>query len=80
MIYIELDEKIKEKIEKITGIIYEAKGNFISNNIIECLFDDLIYEYDTLKEEYEDFKRDIEDNYVHRPMSNYTGDSYDDRF
>jgi DNA repair exonuclease SbcCD ATPase subunit len=33
-----------------------------------------------LKEELEELKDDMEDNYIHRPMSHYTGDSYDDRF
>lgn len=43
---------------------------------IEELKDDL----DELKREYEDLEDDLEDNYIHRPMSHYTGDSYDDRF
>lgn len=33
-----------------------------------------------LEEQLEDLKQDMEDNYIHRPMSHYTGDSYDDRF
>ncbi len=35
---------------------------------------------DELKRDYEDLEDDLEDNYIHRPMSHYTGDSYDDRF
>ena len=42
-----------------------------------CELDDNI---DMQKDRYEDLEQDIEDNYIHRPMSNYTGDSYDDRF
>lgn len=30
-------------------------------------------EIDSLKEELEDLKQDVEDNYIHRPMSDYTG-------
>ena len=44
------------------------------------MIEDLSCEYDVLKEEYDDFKQDVEDNYVSRPMSDYTGDAYDDRF
>ena len=37
-------------------------------------------ELNEAKREYEDLEDDLEDNYIHRPMSHYTGNSYDDRF
>ena len=47
---------------------------------ITTIIEDLIYEYEVLKEELEDFKQDMEDNYIKRPMSDYTGNADDDRF
>ena len=44
------------------------------------MLEDLTNEYDVLKEKYDDFKQDVEDNYVSRPMSDYTGNTDDDRF
>ena len=43
---------------------------------VERLQDDI----NEKQREYEDLEQDLEDNYIHRPMSHYTGDSYDDRF
>lgn len=43
---------------------------------VEELEDDL----KETKRDYKDLEQDLEDNYIHRPMSHYTGDSYDDRF
>lgn len=43
---------------------------------VEELEDDL----NEAKRDYEDLEDDLEDNYIHRPMSHYTGDRYDDRF
>lgn len=37
-------------------------------------------EVESLREKLEDLEQDIEDNYVPRRRSDYTGDSYDDRF
>lgn len=42
--------------------------------------DDLKREIEHYKSELEYEKRDKEDNYVPRRMSDYTGDSYDDMF
>ena len=44
------------------------------------MIEDLTCEYEVLQEKYEDLERDLEDNYIHRPMSDYTGDADDDRF
>lgn len=48
-------------------------------DLIGCI-ENLDMEIDRLKEELEDEKQDKEDNYVARPRSDYTGDTYDDRF
>ncbi len=78
--YLEIDEKLKDKIEKITSTDYDFKGNFLPSESITSIFEDLIYEIDRLEEKYEDLEQDMEDNYIKRPMSDYTGDRYDDRF
>lgn len=78
--YLEIDEKLKDKIEKITITDYDFKDNFLPSESITSIFEDLIYEIDRLEEKYEDLEQDMEDNYIKRPMSDYTGDRYDDRF
>ena len=78
--YLEIDEKLKDKIEKITSTDYDFKDNFLPSESITSIFEDLIYEIDRLEEKYEDLEQDMEDNYIKRPMSDYTGDRYDDRF
>lgn len=78
--YLEIDEKLKDKIEKITSTDYDFKGNFLPSESITSIFENLIYEIDRLEEKYEDLEQDMEDNYIKRPMSDYTGDRYDDRF
>ena len=78
--YLEINEKLIEKVKKITGFDYKSKGELVTYDDIVSMIEDLTCEYDVLQEEYDDFKQDVEDNYVSRPMSDYTGDAYDDRF
>ena len=77
--YIKIDEELLNKIENITMTSYCENGEIPYSNLISML-EDLIYEYEVLKEELEDFKQDVEDNYISRPMSDYTGNADDDRF
>ena len=63
MMYLELDDKLKNKIENITNIDYEFKGNFMPNEKIISIFEDLICEIESLNEKFEDFKKDVEYNY-----------------
>ena len=63
MMYLELDDKLKSKIENITNIDYEFKGNFLPSEKIISIFEDLICEIESLNEKFEDFKKDVEYNY-----------------
>lgn len=70
-----------EKIRKITfdridGIEYDNYVVIPANNI-EGLFEDLIVKYDVLEEEFEDFKKDVADNYKFIPTEEAIG--YDRR-
>ena len=78
--YLEINEKIIEKVKKITGFDYKSKADLVTYDDIVSMIEDLTCEYEVLQEKYDDFKQDVEDNYVSRPMSDYTGDAYDDRF
>ena len=42
--------------------------DFISIDELLDKFEDLIFELETIKEEYEDFKKDVEDNYKYMPI------------
>ena len=63
MMYLELDDKLKNKIENITNVDYEFKGNFLPSEKIISIFEDLICEIESLNEKFEDFKKDVEYNY-----------------
>lgn len=76
--YIELEDEIIEKIEKITYHKYSRKGNFIFGDEIRFIIDDLLTEIDVLNEKYDDFKKDVDDNYkIISPHEQY-GISNDD--
>lgn len=78
--YMEFEEDLLDRIKKITKCSHYAKANLVNYEYITTIIEDLIYEYEVLKEELEDFKQDVEDNYEKRPMSYYTGNADDDRF
>lgn len=78
--YLEINEKLIEKVKKITGFDYKSKADLVTYDDIVSMIEDLTCEYEVLQEKYEDLERDLEDNYIHRPMSDYTGDADDDRF
>ena len=61
--YIKLDEELKEKIEKITDVDYDFKGEYMPSESIEPMLKDLIYEIDKLEEKINDIQQDIENNY-----------------
>ena len=76
-----------ERVNKITGTDYGIIWKDVENieGVIDidglyAMIEDLICEIDRLKEETEEREQDIQDNYIHRPMGDYTGDAYDDRF
>lgn len=58
------------------AIDYIGDANSIINNKVECFYlvniiENLLQSIDDLNEKYEDLERDLHDNYVHRPMSDY---------
>lgn len=80
MMYLEISEKLLNEVKKITGYDYKSKAELVTYEDIVSMIEDLTCEYGVLQEKYEDLERDLEDNYIHRPMSDYTGDVYDDNF
>ena len=83
MFYEKLDKEeleIIKNISKLTMTDYGVSGDFIPADSWKILSKDLLLVVDRLEEELEDCKQDKEDNYVPRPMSDYTGDLEDDRY
>lgn len=80
MMYLEISEKLLNEVKKITGYDYKSKAELVTYEDIVSMIEDLTCEYGVLQEKYEDLERDLEDNYIHRPMSDYTGNVYDDNF
>lgn len=62
--------KVKNEEEKV----------FLTDEKIKDIIHDLICAVGVFEEKYTDLKNNVLDNYVPRKMSDYTGDSYDDRF
>lgn len=61
--YIEIDEKILEKVTDITNFTYKSKGDFIAYEDVISIIEDLVCEYNVLKEKFEDYKENVRDNY-----------------
>jgi hypothetical protein len=64
--YYYLDQDLKKVIEnasKITFTQYETFGDFIESEQLFNIVKDLIGEFEGLEEEFEDYKRFVEDNY-----------------
>lgn len=56
----EIDEEFYNKISNITDVDYEYKYGTIDYTSIEPMLRDLLCAYDSLKEEFEDFKHYID--------------------
>lgn len=56
----EIDEEFYNKISNITDVDYEYKYGSIDYTSIKPMLSDLLCAYDSLKEEFEDFKRYID--------------------
>lgn len=66
MFYEKLDKEeleIIKNISKLTMTDYETTGDFIPVDSWKDLAEDLLYEFDKLQEEFEDYKEFVKDNY-----------------
>lgn len=66
MFYEKLDKEeleIIKNISKLTMTDYEITGDFIPVDSWKNLAEDLLYEFDKLQEEFEDYKEFVKDNY-----------------
>lgn len=57
-----------KKIENITLSDYEIKGDYIEIDNLMTIIEDLFFEYESLKEKFEDLENDIKDNYRKIPI------------
>lgn len=78
--YLKFDEDLYKEITSLTMTDYEMYGEFLPHDSIIPMIQDLLGEIHKLQEEYEDLQNDLESNYKPLSRSDYTGDSYDDRF
>lgn len=66
MFYEKLDKEeveLVKDIAKLTMTDYEISGDFIPADSWKILAKDLLYEFDKLQEEFEDYKEFVKDNY-----------------
>lgn len=75
-IKIDFDEELYKKVKNITITNYYMEGNMLPLDSLPIMIEDLIYEYELLKEEFEDFKEDVRENY--KLKSNLTNYEYED--
>ena len=57
-----------KKIENITLSDYEIKGDYNEFDKLMTINEDLFFEYESLKEKFEDLENDIKDNYRKIPI------------
>lgn len=68
-----IEKELYERIKKETITNYEGElvkkeeYYFVDENSVISMLEDLYYEIDHWKEQYEDLKRDLEENYKHIP-------------
>ena len=61
--YLELSDCLLEKINKVSGMDYELKGNFMPSEKVFSLIEDLLCEIENKQEKIDDLEQNIEDNY-----------------
>ena len=68
-----IDEKLYDDIHKITSTDYEGWLNkekeevFITSENTEAMLQDLVWEIEHIKEEFEDYKKFVNENYKQIP-------------
>ena len=60
--YRKIDINFYKQVEEITDVDYEL-NEFIPEDTLVTMIEDLVNEYYVLEEKYEDLKQDMEDNY-----------------
>ena len=68
--YRKIDINFYKQVEEITDVDYEL-NDFIPEDTLVSMIQDLIYEYNKLKEQYEDLQEDMEENYVFNSKNPY---------
>ncbi len=67
----DIDYSLKKDIEKIVD--YEIEPMTLEENDVIGILEDLVSNYRILKEKFEDYKKDIEDNYRPIPVAEQVG-------
>ena len=62
--YLEIEEKLLKKVVEITATDYEIKGNMLPCESIIPMIEDLVMSVEHYKEELEDIKNDLLNNYT----------------
>lgn len=68
--YLEIEEKLLKKVTEITITDYANKGNMLPCESIIPMIEDLVMSVEHYKEELEDIKNDLLNNYT-RNQENY---------
>lgn len=75
--YIEIDNKLINKVKNATNINYDVikflnnegqEESYINIGDLITALEDMYIEYDHMKELYDDLKQDVQDNYRHIPL------------
>lgn len=68
--YRKIDINFYKQVEEITDVDYEL-NDYIPEDTLVSMIQDLVYEYNILQEKYNDLKQDMEDNYVFNNKNPY---------
>lgn len=61
--YMEIEPKLLKKIEELVWYDYEKEGNKVKTTAVYGMLEDLVDICEHLKEEYENYKDFVNDNY-----------------
>lgn len=68
--YRKIDIDFFKQVEEITDVDYEL-NDYIPEDTLVTMIEDLVNEYYVLEEKYEDLKEDMEENYVFNNKNPY---------
>ena len=69
--FTEFKEDKYKQVKEITNTDYDMKNNLIEVDALKSIIEDLLVEYDSLKEKFDDYKNEVENDYELKEFDPY---------
>lgn len=69
--FTEFKEDKYKQVKEITNTDYDMKNNLIEVDALKSIIEDLLVEYDNLKEKFDDYKNEVENDYELKKFDPY---------